>query len=235
MYQVRTTRSICLFGIARLATTTLAFPSYAGTCLRYIWVTKITCERWQRSGPIHPTPKSVHFTKPFSFALTATQHCGKKNANIDLIVAIVVKHYTFVTTCQPLAHEYFFNKFQIAQRRYSGLFSFNVLGAGDITKRTLTEPPKEKSMLCLHGKVYHRIFDLQQQHGNMNVSNSGRFYIYASEFAEKCSSLNLDEIANTLRTHIHEIVQWAQDYRSAVDSVLNTPDLHNPDLPPPYI
>ena len=59
-------------------------------------------------------------------------------------------------------------------------------------------------------------FDLQQQHGNMNVSNSSMFYIYDSEFAEKCSSLNLDEeIANALRTHVHENVKWAQqDYLS---------------------
>ena len=34
----------------------------------YIWVTKITCERWQRSGPICPTLKSVRFTKPLSSA-----------------------------------------------------------------------------------------------------------------------------------------------------------------------
>ena len=48
--------------------------------------------------------------------------------------------------------------------------------------------------------------------------------------------LNLDEeIANTLRTHVHGNVKWSQDYRSAVDSVLNNPDLHNTDLPPPYI
>ena len=33
------------------------------------------------------------------------------------------------------------------------------------------------------------------------------------------------DIANTLRTHIHENVQWAQDYRSAVDSVLNSPKI----------
>ena len=39
-----------------------------GTSDTYIRVTKITCERWQRSGPIRPTLKSVHFTKPFSSA-----------------------------------------------------------------------------------------------------------------------------------------------------------------------
>ena len=48
------------------------------------------------------------------------------------------------------------------------------------------------------------------------------------------SILNAD-IADTLRTHIHENVQWAQDYRSAVDSVLNSPNLNDPNSPTPYI
>ena len=69
----------------------------------------------------------------------------------------------------------------------------------------------------------------------MNVSNSSRFYIFDSEFAEKCCrKLNAD-IADTLRTHIHEKVRWAQDYRSAVDSVLNSPNLNDPKSPTPYI
>ena len=77
-------------------------------------------------------------------------------------------------------------------------------------------------MLTLHGKAYHRIFDLQLQYKDMNVSNSSRFYMFDSEFAKKCSSRKLNaDIADTLRTHIHENVQWAQGYRSAVDSVLN--------------
>ena len=83
-------------------------------------------------------------------------------------------------------------------------------------------------MLALHGKAYHRIFDLQQQYDDMNYSNSSRIYIFDSEFAKKCSlKLNAD-IADTLRTHIHENVQWAQDYHSAVDSVLNSPNLNDP-------
>jgi len=91
-------------------------------------------------------------------------------------------------------------------------------------------------MLTLHGKAYHRIFDLQQQYEDMNVSNSSRFYIFDSEFAEKCSSRKLNaDIADTLRTHIHENVGWAQDYRSAVDSVLNSPNLNDPTSPTPYI
>lgn len=87
--------------------------------------------------------------------------------------------------------------FRNVQRSYNGLFSFTALGAGGIEKRTWTEaaPP---SMLCLHGKAYHRIFDLQEIYENYKVSNSARFYIYDSEFAEKASSLRVNlQIANT--------------------------------------
>ena len=90
-------------------------------------------------------------------------------------------------------------------------------------------------MLTLHGKAYHRIFDLQQQYEDINVSNSSRINIFDSEFAKTCTlKLNAD-IADTLRTHIHENVQWAQDYHSAVDSVLNSPNLNDPISPTPYV
>ena len=110
-------------------------------------------------------------------------------------------------------------EFQRAQRGYNGLFSFTALGAGGVDRRSWTQPDGGPSMLTLHGKAYHRIFDLQLQYEDMNVSNS-RFYMFDSEFAEKCSSRKLNaDIAYTLRTPIHENVRWAQDYRSAVDSV----------------
>ena len=90
-------------------------------------------------------------------------------------------------------------------------------------------------MLTLHGKAYHRIFDLQLQYEDINVSTS-RLYMFDSEFAEKCSSRKLNaDIACILRTRIHENVQWAQDYRSAVDSVLNSLNLNDPNSPTPYI
>ena len=104
-------------------------------------------------------------------------------------------------------------EFQRAQRGYNGLFSFTALGAGGVDKRSWTQPNRGPSMLTLHGKAYHRVFDLQQQYEDMNVSSSSRIYIFDSEFAKKCSlKLNAD-IADTHRTHIHENVQWAQDYR----------------------
>ena len=112
-----------------------------------------------------------------------------------------------------------------------------LLGQAVLTKEVglnLTWGPE--CLFTLHGKTYHRIFDLQQQYEDMNVSNSGRIYIFDSEFAQKCSSRKLNaDIADTRRTHIHENVRWAQDYRSAIDSVLNSPNLHDPNSPTPYI
>ena len=61
-------------------------------------------------------------------------------------------------------------------------------------------------MFNLHGKTYHRIFYLEQEYEDMNVSNSGRIYIFDSEFAKKYSSRKMNaDIADTLRTHIHEM------------------------------
>lgn len=116
--------------------------------------------------------------------------------------------------------------FRGAQRRYNGLFSFTALGAGGIQKRTWTQP-NPPSMLTLHGKAYHRIFDLQEQYAQYSVSNSSRFYIYDSEFAAHASTLKLNsETASILRTHINTNVKWAREYRSAVDEILNLP-AHN--------
>ena len=79
-------------------------------------------------------------------------------------------------------------EFQRAQRGYNGLFSFTALGAGGIDKISWTQPDRGPSMLTLHGNAYHRIFGLQLQYEDMNVSTSSRFYIFDSEFVEKCSS-----------------------------------------------
>jgi len=72
-------------------------------------------------------------------------------------------------------------------------------------------------MLTLHGRAYHRMFDLQQHYTDMNVSNSSRFYIYDSDFNSQAASLKLDtQIAHTLRKHVNSNIPWAQQYRSAV-------------------
>lgn len=128
------------------------------------------------------------------------------------------------------------SQFQRAQRAYNGLFSFTALGAGGVDKRSWTQPRKVQTMLTLHGKAYHRIFDLQQQYRDMNVSNSSRFYIFDNEFAQNCASRTLNaDVANILRTHIRTNVRWAREYRSAVDSVLNSPNTYDPNIPTPYI
>ena len=91
-------------------------------------------------------------------------------------------------------------------------------------------------MLTLHGKAYHRIFDLQEQYTDFNVNNSARFYIYDSEFVANASSLELNiQFCNILRSHINTNIRWAQDYRSAVDDILNTLDNNDPNGNVPFI
>ena len=126
-------------------------------------------------------------------------------------------------------------EFQRVQRGYKDLFSFTAFGAGGVDKRSWTQPNRGSSILTLHSQAYHRIFDLQQQYEDMNVSNSSRIYIFDSEFAETCSRKLNTDIVDTLRTHIHDIVRLAQDHRSAVDSVLNSPVVNDPNSPTPYI
>lgn len=115
-------------------------------------------------------------------------------------------------------------RFRSAQRRYNSLFAFTGLGAGGIEKRSWTQP-SAPSMLTLHGRAYHRIFDLQEQYTDMNVTNNARFYIYDSEFNSQSASQHLDsQISNTLRQHVNTNIPWATQYRSAVSIINQTPD-----------
>lgn len=66
------------------------------------------------------------------------------------------------------------NAFSTSQRNYNVLFSFTALAAGGCESKTWTNPAPP-SMLTLHGKAYHLIFDLQEKYHAMNVSNSARF------------------------------------------------------------
>lgn len=76
-------------------------------------------------------------------------------------------------------------------------------------------------MLTLHGRAYHRIFDLQQQYTGMTVTNTSRFYIYDSEFNSQSQALNVNQTtASVLRSYFHENLPWAVQYKSAVDQVL---------------
>lgn len=79
------------------------------------------------------------------------------------------------------------------------------------------------SMLTLHGKAYHRIFDLQAQYQSLSVNNSSRFYIYDSEFMSQSNSLRVNAgISTALRNYIHHNIPWAQQYRAAVDEIINS-------------
>ena len=113
-------------------------------------------------------------------------------------------------------------EFSYYQRKYNGLFSFTALGAGGCDNRTWTNP-KPPSMLTLHGKAYHRIFDSQEQYENMKVHNSARFYIYDSELVDQAERVGVDlSLAETFRNHVYENISWARQYRAAVDNVINS-------------
>ena len=58
-------------------------------------------------------------------------------------------------------------------------FLLTALGAGGVDKRSWTQPNRGPSMLTLHGKAYHRIFDLQQQYEDMNFRIVAEF-IYST-------------------------------------------------------
>lgn len=72
-------------------------------------------------------------------------------------------------------------EFRNNQRRYNSLFSFTALAADGSQKRTWTNPAAP-SMLTMHGRAYHRIFDLEERHDMMTVGNTARLYIYDSDF-----------------------------------------------------
>ena len=90
-------------------------------------------------------------------------------------------------------------------------------------------------MLTLHGRAYHRIFDLQQDHSK--VCHNARPYIYDSEFIVTAENLQVNiETASTLRHHIQTKVKWAQEYKPALDNVINSPQPENvPSSSPAFI
>lgn len=101
------------------------------------------------------------------------------------------------------------------------MFAFMALGAGGLQKKTWTNPPPP-SMLTMHGKAYHRIFDLQEQYNDMNVNNPTRMYIYDADFANQTTNARVDTAtANSLRQYIQSNIPWASQYHSAVDDIIN--------------
>ena len=120
---------------------------------------------------------------------------------------------------------FYSSEFSRNQRRYNSLFSFIALGAGGMDKRTWTNPPPA-SMLTMHGKAYHRIFDLQEQYENLTVGNTARLYIYDSDFTQQSQSTRMNHnIATSLRNYITGNIPWAHQYKAAVDTVINSPNV----------
>ena len=57
----------------------------------------------------------------------------------------------------------------------------------------------------------------------MNISNSSRFYIYDSDFVDQAQHLGIDlGIAEILRNQVQENISWTQQYRAAVDDIINS-------------
>lgn len=113
-------------------------------------------------------------------------------------------------------------EFRRNQRKYNSLFCFTALAAKGMRKETWTQPI-EASMLTMHGRAYHRIFDLQQHYAGMNVANSSRYYIYDSEFNLQSRALHVNSnTAASLRSYFHNNLPWVVQYKSAVDEVLRS-------------
>ncbi|CAN0552739.1 unnamed protein product, partial [Ectocarpus sp. 12 AP-2014] len=108
------------------------------------------------------------------------------------------------------------------QRKYNSLFSFTALAANGLRKQTWSNP-SGSSMLTMHGRAYHRIFDLQQHYAGMNVANSSRYYIYDSDFNLQSRALHVNQdTATSLRSYFHSSLPWVVQYKSAVDEVLRS-------------
>lgn len=116
--------------------------------------------------------------------------------------------------------------FRANQRKYNGIFAFTALGAGGLQKRTWTQPAPP-SMLTMHGRAYHRIFDLQERYSHLSVNNTSRFYVYDSEFQSRVDDLDLNHhIALHLRDHVHMNIPWATQFRSAVQDIIDASTDH---------
>ena len=152
-------------------------------------------------------------------------HCGAQLWREERILNCCKSGAAVIPRLRPVSDHiwrlFSSKEFSNYQRKCNRLFSFTALGAGGCDNRTWTDP-KPPSMLTLHGKAYHRIFDLQEQYENMKVHNSVRFYIYDSELLDQAERVGVDlSLAETLRNHVHENILWAWQYRAAVDDVNN--------------
>ena len=70
--------------------------------------------------------------------------------------------------------------------------------------------PFPPSILTMHGRAYHRMFDLQQQYSDVTVAKTVRFHIYDSEFHTQSRALRINHnTASSLRTYFQQNIPWA--------------------------
>ena len=67
-------------------------------------------------------------------------------------------------------------EFQSNQRHFNNLLAMTALGAARDPEESMWN--KDGGMLCLHGKAYHRAFDLGE-HNDHEINNTSRMYLYA--------------------------------------------------------
>ena len=81
-------------------------------------------------------------------------------------------------------------------------------------------------MLTLHGKAYHRIFDVNAWYSGTTVQNCSRVYIFDGELNSQAQDLSLNSaIVVNLRNHLIRRNSWYRTFGSAVDEVFNSPPL----------
>ena len=120
----------------------------------------------------------------------------------------------------PLQHT--LSSAEISVNTTNSLFAFTALAASGLRKQTWTQPIGT-SMLTMHGRAYHRIFDLQEHYEGMTVANSSRFYIHDSDFNLQSRALHVNSnTAASLRSYFHNHLPWVVQYKSAVDEVLRS-------------
>lgn len=78
-------------------------------------------------------------------------------------------------------------------------------------------------MLTMHGKAYRRIFDLHNEYEDMIVANTACLYIYYSDFTQQSQSTGMNHnTATFLRTCTLRNIPWAQQYKYAINDVINS-------------
>ena len=115
------------------------------------------------------------------------------------------------------------------QRRYNALFAMTAFGAyagPQHDQRTWVNYPLSggKSMLTLHGRAYHRIFDPLASYEDENVAVRNLARLYLSDYGGHVAEAHNDDKLDT--NFVHEIRRallqhntWAHTYLAVVDQI----------------